>query len=74
MVRVAMDIRISIDHWRWTNAYMGHYFHKMDVLKGGDLVLMDYAPDYRYYTSDVTRIWPVNGKYNAGQKSCTILS
>jgi Xaa-Pro aminopeptidase len=51
-----------------TNAYMGHYFHKTDVLKDGDLVIMDYAPDYRYYTSDVTRIWPVNGKYNAEQK------
>ncbi|MEI9921966.1 MAG: aminopeptidase P family protein [Bacteroidota bacterium] len=51
-----------------TNAYMGHYFHKTDQLKDGDLVLMDYAPDYRYYTSDVTRIWPVNGKFNAEQK------
>lgn len=51
-----------------TNAYMGHYFHKKDVLKSGDLVLMDYAPDYNYYTSDVTRIWPVNGKFNAEQK------
>lgn len=51
-----------------TNAYYGHYFHKTDVLKDGDLVLMDYAPDYRYYTSDVTRIWPVNGKFNAEQK------
>lgn len=51
-----------------TNAYMGHYFHKTDVLKEGDLVLMDYAPDYHYYTSDVTRIWPVNGKFTAEQK------
>ncbi|MFN8312113.1 MAG: Xaa-Pro peptidase family protein [Cyclobacteriaceae bacterium] len=51
-----------------TNAFMGHYFHKTDVLKDGDLVLMDYAPDYKYYTSDVTRIWPVNGKFNAAQK------
>ncbi|MBK7652244.1 MAG: M24 family metallopeptidase [Flammeovirgaceae bacterium] len=51
-----------------TNAYMGHYFYKTDVLKEGDLVLMDYAPDYRYYTSDVTRIWPVNGKFNEEQK------
>jgi Xaa-Pro aminopeptidase len=50
-----------------TNAYMGHYFHKRDVLKDGDLVLMDYAPDYHYYTSDVTRIWPVNGKFNKKQ-------
>ncbi len=51
-----------------TNAYMGHYFHKTDVLKDGDLVLMDYAPDYHYYTSDVTRIWPVNGKFSSEQK------
>ncbi len=51
-----------------TNAYFGHYFHKTDELKNGDLVLMDYAPDYRYYTSDVTRIWPVNGKYTAEQR------
>lgn len=51
-----------------TNAYMGHYFHKTDVLKDGDLVLMDYAPDYKYYTSDVTRIWPVNGKFSPEQK------
>ncbi len=50
-----------------TNAYMGHYFHKTDVLNDGDLVLMDYAPDYRYYTSDVTRIWPVNGKFDKAQ-------
>lgn len=51
-----------------TNAYMGHYFHKTDKLVDGDLVLMDYAPDYKYYTSDVTRIWPVNGKFNSEQK------
>jgi Xaa-Pro aminopeptidase len=51
-----------------TNAYMGHYFHKTDVLNDGDLVLMDFAPDYKYYTSDVTRIWPVNGKFNGEQR------
>ncbi len=51
-----------------TNAYMGHYFHKTDALKAGDLVLMDYAPDYHYYTSDVTRIWPVNGNFSSEQK------
>ncbi len=50
-----------------TNAYMGHYFRKSDVLRSGDLVLMDYAPDYRYYTSDVTRIWPVNGTFTTAQ-------
>lgn len=51
-----------------TNAYLGHYFRKADKLKSGDMVLMDYAPDYRYYTSDVTRMWPVNGKFTDGQR------
>ena len=50
-----------------TNAFMGHYFKKSDALRDGDLVLMDYAPDYRYYTSDVTRIWPVNGTFTPAQ-------
>lgn len=54
-----------------SNAYLGHYFRKTDKLKDGDLLLMDYAPDFRYYTSDVTRMWPVNGKYTAGQKALT---
>jgi Xaa-Pro aminopeptidase len=52
-----------------TNAFMGHYFRNDSRLKDGDLVLMDYAPDYRYYASDVTRMWPVNGKYDAGQRA-----
>ena len=50
------------------NAYMGHYFRKADPLRDGDMVLMDYAPDYRHYTSDVTRMWPVNGTYTDAQR------
>ena len=50
-----------------TNAWYGHYSRNDAELKSGDLVLMDYAPDYRYYTSDVTRMWPVNGKYTKDQ-------
>jgi Xaa-Pro aminopeptidase len=45
-----------------------HYFRNTATLADGDLVLMDYAPDYRYYTSDVGRVWPVNGRYNAWQR------
>ena len=52
-----------------TNAFMGHYFRKADPLRNGDLVLMDYAPDVRYYTSDVTRIWPVNGTFTPAQRA-----
>jgi Xaa-Pro aminopeptidase len=45
-----------------------HYYRNADVLEDGNLVLMDYAPDYRYYVSDVGRMWPVNGRYNAWQR------
>ena len=37
-------------------------------MQEGDLVLMDYAPDYGYYTSDIGRMWPVNGRYSAWQR------
>jgi Xaa-Pro aminopeptidase len=45
-----------------------HYYRNAAALRDGDLVLMDYAPDYRYYVSDIGRMWPVGGRYNAGQR------
>jgi Xaa-Pro aminopeptidase len=45
-----------------------HYFRNTATLEDGDLVLMDFAPDYRYYTSDIGRVWPVNGTYSAQQR------
>lgn len=45
-----------------------HYFRNTATLKDGDLVLMDFAPDYRYYTSDIGRVWPVNGRYTPQQR------
>ena len=50
------------------NAWMGHYSANSDPVKDGDLILMDLAPDYHYYTSDVTRMWPANGKYTRDQR------
>jgi len=29
---------------------------------------MDFAPDYRYYTSDIARMWPVNGRFSAAER------
>ena len=45
-----------------------HYYRNTGELKDGDLVLMDYAPDYRYYVSDIGRMWPVNGKFSPWQR------
>jgi len=50
------------------NAWYAHYHRGKRSLRDGELVLMDYAPDVGYYTSDVTRMWPVNGRFNAWQR------
>jgi Xaa-Pro aminopeptidase len=50
------------------NAWYGHYKANDAVLQDGDLVLVDCAPDYRYYTSDIGRMWPVNGRYTPLQR------
>jgi Xaa-Pro aminopeptidase len=51
-----------------TNAAWPHYHASRAQLRDGDLVLFDYAPDYKYYTSDVTRMFPANGRFSADQK------
>ncbi len=51
-----------------TNAWMGHYSANSDPVRDGDLILMDVAPDYHYYTSDVTRMWPSNGRFTQDQR------
>ena len=50
------------------NAAWPHYHAAQAQLKSGDLVLFDYAPDYHYYTSDVTRMFPANGKFTPDQR------
>ena len=50
------------------NIWNMHYYRDMSDLRAGDMVLMDFAPEYRYYTSDVTRMWPINGKYSPWQR------
>lgn len=51
-----------------TNAWYPHYHRGASRLEDGDLILMDYAPDVGYYTSDVTRMWPVNGVFSEWQR------
>ncbi|MGP0069992.1 MAG: aminopeptidase P N-terminal domain-containing protein [Isosphaeraceae bacterium] len=50
------------------NIWNMHYYRNTSQLKEGDLVLMDFAPEYHYYTSDIARVWPVSGKYSAVQR------
>lgn len=50
------------------NIWYAHYFRCDAPLQEGDLVLMDHAPECDYYTSDIGRLWPVNGRFNAWQR------
>src|SRR4029078_6494342 len=53
------------------NIFNMHYYRNTAELKDGDFLLMDYAPDYRYYTSDVTRMWPGERKNNPRERAQT---
>jgi Xaa-Pro aminopeptidase len=50
------------------NSAYPHYHAAQTQTKDGDLVLFDYAPDYKYYASDVTREFPINGKFSKDQR------
>ena len=50
------------------NIWNAHYYRNHSLLRDGDLVLMDYAPDIGGYTSDIGRMWPVNGTYSPVQR------
>ena len=50
------------------NAFWPHYNAGQRKMLDGDFLLMDYAPDVGYYMSDVTRMWPVNGKFSPWQR------
>ena len=50
------------------NAIIGHYNAGKRRMQDGDWVLMDFGPDYGYYMSDLTRMWPVNGKFSPQQR------
>ena len=50
------------------NTFYSHYHKNTATLKDGDLVQFDYAPDYKYYQSDVTRVFPANGRFTPRQR------
>ena len=51
------------------NACILHYIENDKELKDGDLVLIDAACEYQFYASDITRTFPVNGKFSPEQKA-----
>ena len=51
------------------NACILHYNENNMVLNNGDLLLIDAGCEYEYYASDITRTFPVNGRFSPEQKA-----
>lgn len=49
------------------NATTLHYEESQRAIQHGDLVLMDVGAEHNYYTADITRTVPANGKFSAEQ-------
>ncbi|MFT5816345.1 MAG: Xaa-Pro aminopeptidase, partial [Psychroserpens sp.] len=50
------------------NANILHYTDNDDVLNDGDLLLIDAGGELAGYAADITRTFPVNGKFTAAQQ------
>lgn len=66
--------RRNADYWGYPsivgcgpNATTLHYVESQGEVKKGDLLLMDVGAEYNHYTADVTRTFPVNGKFSKEQ-------
>ena len=51
------------------NANTLHYVKNSQILKEGDLMLIDAGCEWNYYASDITRTTPINGKFSPSQKA-----
>ena len=50
------------------NATVLHYINNDGELRDGDLLLLDAGAEYKGYASDITRTFPINGRYTPAQR------
>jgi Xaa-Pro aminopeptidase len=50
------------------NATILHYINNTGILRDGDLLLIDAGCEYKGYASDITRTFPVSGKFTPAQR------
>lgn len=51
------------------NACTLHYVENSAELMAGDLLLIDVGGEYQYYAADITRTFPVNGRFTPEQRA-----
>ena len=51
------------------NATILHYINNNRLIQKNDLILIDAGCEYNYYASDLTRTFPVNGRFTSPQKA-----
>jgi Xaa-Pro aminopeptidase len=51
------------------NACILHYTENDAELNSGDLLLIDAGVEHEYYASDITRCFPVNGRFSKAQRA-----
>jgi Xaa-Pro aminopeptidase len=71
---VAYTFKLRNAHWGYPsivgsgpNATTLHYDESSGPVRNGDLMLMDVGAEYGHYTADITRTFPVNGKFSPAQ-------
>jgi Xaa-Pro aminopeptidase len=50
------------------NATILHYVENNRLLKDGDLILIDAGAEFKGYAADITRTFPINGKFSSAQR------
>lgn len=79
------EVEAAIEHWflkngamSWAypsivgsgpNATILHYIRSTRQMADGDLLLVDAAANFQGLTADITRTWPVNGRFTADQRA-----
>ena len=50
------------------NACVLHYTENKRALEENDVVMIDYGAEFNHYVADISRTWPVSGKFTARER------
>ena len=59
-----MDLR----NFKEKNACCLHYVENKDAVQSGELLLIDAGAEYQLYAGDITRTFPVTGRFSGAQQ------